>query len=172
MYLTGPCFSDNIEKIQCLFTDKDGDVTSFTKPDRTITNRIISGITVNKNAVCPLPLFRTLGSHNVTITLSNGTNYTGNFEVGKYICNLQRFMAVICLICHDYHDRKCVYTHMYSMYVYASSFADCLSYIYTDMVCTCLLKVTVHSLEAFCLLLTLFVFKLAIYRMIGTFGGH
>ena len=91
MHLTGPCFSDDIEKIQCLFTDKDGDVTSFTNLYGTITNRIISGITVNKKAVCPIPLLRTLGSHNVTITLSNGTNYTGNFFVGKYICKLQKF---------------------------------------------------------------------------------
>ena len=82
MFLTGSCFSVNIEKIHCLFTDKDGDVTSFTNPDGTITKRVISGITVKEQAVCPLPLFRMLGSHNVTITLSNGRNYTGNFEVG------------------------------------------------------------------------------------------
>ena len=118
MHLTGPCFSDNIEKIQCLFTDKDGDVTSFTDRYGTVTNRIISGITVNKNAVCPLPLFRTLGSHNVTITLINGTNYTGSFEVGKYTLymhKLQRIIVVICLICYGYHERKC-YMHTICMY--------------------------------------------------------
>lgn len=75
----------DIERIICVFIDKEGDVTSFTNPHRTVTNRVIKGITVNKKAVCPMPLFRRLGDHNVTITLSNGTNYTGNFFVGKQI---------------------------------------------------------------------------------------
>ena len=82
MLLTGPCFSVNVEKITCLFTDKEGDVTSFTNPDKSVTNRTINGITVNEQAVCPLPLFRRLGDHNVTVILSNGTEYTGSFFVG------------------------------------------------------------------------------------------
>ena len=82
MHLTGPCFSINIEKINCVFTDKDGDVTSFTNVDGTVTSRIINGITVKEKAVCPMPLFRALGAHNVTVTLDNATRYTGNFVVG------------------------------------------------------------------------------------------
>ena len=83
--MTGPCFSAGIEKITCLFTDKDGDVTSFTDHRGTVTKRIINGIVVNGRAVCPMPLFRALGDHNVTITFSNGTSYTGYFSVGMYI---------------------------------------------------------------------------------------
>lgn len=85
MHLTGPCFSIEIERITCLFTDLEGDVTSFTNPDKSTTKRDIKGITVNEQAVCPMPLFRRLGSHNVTVTLGNGSNYTGSFEVGMYI---------------------------------------------------------------------------------------
>ena len=82
MRLTGPCFSMEIEKIKCLFTDEEGDVTSFTNPRSITTKRDINGITVNEQAVCPLPLFRRLGNHNVTVILSNGTSYTGSFSVG------------------------------------------------------------------------------------------
>ena len=82
MLLTGPCFSKEIENITCLFTDEEGDVTSFTDHRNITTKRVISGITVYEQAVCPLPLFRRLGDHNVTVTLSNGTQYTGNFIVG------------------------------------------------------------------------------------------
>ena len=87
MTMTGPCFSTNIETITCLFTDKVGDVTAFTKKQGGTINTIINGITVNEKAVCPMPLFRRLGSHNVVITLSNGKNYTGNFDVGMFIYN-------------------------------------------------------------------------------------
>ena len=87
MFLTGPCFSVDIENITCLFTDQDGDVTSFTNPDNTVTKRIIKGITVNEKAVCPLPLFRRLGDHNVTITLGDGTKYAGSFIVGMLVCS-------------------------------------------------------------------------------------
>ena len=82
MRLTGPCFSMEIEKITCLFTDEEGDVTSFTDHNDITTKRDIKGITVNEQAVCPLPLFRRLGNHNVTVTLENGTQYTGSFNVG------------------------------------------------------------------------------------------
>ena len=85
MLLTGPCFSVSIEKITCLFTDKGRDVTSFTNPDLTQSKRIINGITVEEQAVCPMPLFRALGEHSVKVTLRNGTNYTGYFIVGMYI---------------------------------------------------------------------------------------
>ena len=86
MLLTGPCFSIEIERITCLFTDFEGDVTSFTINSVT-TKTVIKGITVNEQAVCPMPLFRRLGSHSVTITLPNGLNYTGSFEVGMYIAH-------------------------------------------------------------------------------------
>ena len=85
MLLTGPCFSKEIENVTCLFTDKQGDVTEFTNPDNTTINRVISGITVNEQAVCPLPLFRRLGDHNVTVTLQNGTRYSGSFTVGMFV---------------------------------------------------------------------------------------
>ena len=86
MLLTGPCFSMNVEKITCLFTDREGDVTSFTDHRNITTKRDINGITVKEQAVCPLPLFRRLGDHNVTVTLSNGTQYTGSFNVGMLFC--------------------------------------------------------------------------------------
>ena len=85
MLLTGPCFSTEIEKITCLFTDQEGDVTNFTSPNGTVTKRVINGITVKEQAVCPLPLFRRLGRHNITVTLSNGTNYAGSFVVGMLV---------------------------------------------------------------------------------------
>ena len=88
MSLTGPCFSMEIENITCLFTDKEGDVTSFTDQNEITTIRVINGITVNEKAVCPLPLFRRLGNHNVTVTLSNGTQYSASFNVGMlyFVC--------------------------------------------------------------------------------------
>jgi len=85
MILTGPCFSIEIERITCLFTDQEGDVTSFSDHRRIVTKRVINGITQNERAVCPMPLFRRLGNHNVTVTLSNGKNFTGNFDVGTYV---------------------------------------------------------------------------------------
>ena len=85
MSLTGPCFSMEIENITCLFTDKEGDVTSFTDHKEVTTKRVINGITVNEKAVCPLPLFRRLGNHNVTVTLNNGAQYSGSFNVGMYV---------------------------------------------------------------------------------------
>ena len=93
MLLTGPLFSVDVENITCLFTDEKGDVTSFTNPDATTTKRVIKGITINEQAVCPLPLFRRLGDHNVTVTLNSGTQYSGSFFVGMlmmiymYVCN-------------------------------------------------------------------------------------
>ena len=101
MFLTGPCFSVDIENITCLFTDQDGDVTSFTNPDNTVAKRMIKGITVNEKAVCPLPLFRRLGNHNVTITLGDGKKYTGNFFVGMLVCNY-----IIIVFMKSYSDQN------------------------------------------------------------------
>ena len=106
MLLIGPCFSVSIEKITCLFTDEEGDVTSFTNPDGTQTIRVINGITVNGQAVCPMPLFRALGEHSVKVILRNGTNYTGYFNVGMYVHMKLDFyhlgLACAGLICSRY----------------------------------------------------------------------
>ena len=96
MILTGPCFSIGSERITCLFTDQEGDVTSFTDHLGIVTKRIINGITRNEQAVCPMPLFRRLGIHNVTVTFSNGTNFTGSFDVGTYVCIT--FVLYMCYI--------------------------------------------------------------------------
>ena len=88
MHLTGPCFSIEIKKITCIFTDKKGDVTSYALHDGTIVKRVISGITVNKQAVCPMPLFRRLGEHNITVILNSNKSYTGHFNVGMLVAGL------------------------------------------------------------------------------------
>ena len=83
MFLIGPCLStDNIENITCLFTDNKGDVTEYKKMSM-IIKRTIRGITKDGKAICPMPLFRTLGEHRLTIFIKDGTNYSGTFEVGK-----------------------------------------------------------------------------------------
>ena len=79
MKLTDPCFNATLEKITCIFTDEDGAI-NFRK--RAATN--IDGLIVNTDlAVCPMPLFRKLGFHSVTIKLQNGRTFVGQFEVGK-----------------------------------------------------------------------------------------
>ena len=95
MFLTGPCFSDEIENITCLFTDKNGDVTHFELPDGREINIIINGITVQQKAVCPLPLFRTLGNHTVIITLNDNTTYSAFFEVGMLVRCCNNYIHVI-----------------------------------------------------------------------------
>jgi len=83
MFLTGPCFSMEIERITCLFIDQEGDVTFFVDHQGVVTQKVIRGITRDERAICPMPLFRRLGIHRIIVT-SNGTNFTGNFEVGMY----------------------------------------------------------------------------------------
>ena len=85
MTLTGPSFnaSSDHEKITCTFTDDDGDVTEGFPRDFT---RPINGIVVNCKAICPMPLFRKLSPHNLTVVL-NDKRYVGEFEVGKFIEN-------------------------------------------------------------------------------------
>ncbi|XP_065894428.1 protein mesh-like isoform X2 [Dysidea avara] len=79
MTLTGPSFdtTSSHEKITCVFTDDDGDVTEGFPRGFT---RLINGIVVNCKAICPMPLFRKLGSHNLTVVL-NDRRYVGEFEV-------------------------------------------------------------------------------------------
>ena len=81
MVLTGPSFntSSTHDDVTCVFTDDDGDVTVILP--RTF-ERPIKGIIENCKAICPMPLFRKLGPHNLTITV-NGSSYVGEFEVGK-----------------------------------------------------------------------------------------
>ena len=76
MKLSGPCFNTTNEKITCIFYDTNG--------KRVTVNGIITiNDKGNEKAICPMPLFTTLGSHNVTINLNDGTSYTGSFTVGK-----------------------------------------------------------------------------------------
>ena len=90
MTLSGPSFNttSSHEKITCVFTDDDGDVTemfphTFARP--------INGIIVNCKAICPMPLFRKLGPHNLIVTLNN-TKFEGEFIVGKG--GVQLFVSV------------------------------------------------------------------------------
>ena len=109
MLLTGPCFSMEIEKIKCAFTDQEGDVTSVTDLRGRTTKRDINGITVNGQAVCPLPFFRRLGNHNVTITLKNGTKYTGNFFVGMLAnCHSMHVCMCLSIIIRNSHSTQCL----------------------------------------------------------------
>ena len=73
--MSGPSFISNYQKICCVFADKEGDVTKGGQDP-------IQGITVNGTAICPMPLFRRLGYHNLTV-LANGKNFTATFNVGK-----------------------------------------------------------------------------------------
>ena len=81
MKLTDPCFNATLEKITCEFKDEDGAINF-----RTRTAFKIDGLIVNTDlAVCPMPLFKKLGFHTVTITLiKNQRKFVGEFEVGKY----------------------------------------------------------------------------------------
>ena len=84
MQLIGPCFNGSVESITCVFTDKDGDVTLFADRNGLKNIKQINGITVNQKAICPIPLFRRLGSHKVTINLTSSNKvFSAAFEVGK-----------------------------------------------------------------------------------------
>ena len=82
MTLSGPSFNttSSHEKIICVFIDDDGDVTEGIP--RELFTRPIQGIIVNCKAICPMPMFRKLGPHSLTVTL-NDTKFVGEFEVGK-----------------------------------------------------------------------------------------
>ena len=82
MSLTGPCFGKSYQNITCLFTDKDGDVTKYSVK-RKIRLKTIKGIIVNDKAICPMPLFRRLGGHRLTISVDD-VKYTGEFTVGTF----------------------------------------------------------------------------------------
>ena len=84
MFLDGPCLSVAIENITCIFTDNQGDVTEFKDNKGKVHRTHIRGISKNRRAVCPMPLFRTLGEHKLIVFVKDGSNYSGNFEVGKY----------------------------------------------------------------------------------------
>ena len=80
MKLTDPCFNATLQSITCIFKDEGG-VINFRKSAMVD----IDGLIVNTDlAVCPMPLFRKLGFHSVTIILQNGRTFVGQFEVGKY----------------------------------------------------------------------------------------
>jgi len=76
MTLSGPSFNttNTHEKISCVFTDDNGDTVHTAQP--------INGIIVNCKAICPMPLFKKLGPHQLTVNLSE-TRFVGEFEVGK-----------------------------------------------------------------------------------------
>ena len=97
MSLTGPCFTKSYQNITCLFTDKNGDVTMYSIR-RLKRHTIIKGIIVNDQAVCPMPLFRRLGEHRLTIIVDDVT-YVGEFVVGKYFVYqlMQAEMIKLCL---------------------------------------------------------------------------
>ena len=80
MFMNGPCLSKEIEEITCIFTDHEGDVPI-------VINRMpktnINGISKDERAICPMPLFRNLGEHKLTIFVKDGSNYSGTFEVGR-----------------------------------------------------------------------------------------
>ena len=83
MFLVGPCLSVAIENITCLFNDSEGDVTEYKNLMGGLQRTSIKGISKDKRAICPMPLFRTLGEHTLTIFVKDGSNYSGSFEVGE-----------------------------------------------------------------------------------------
>jgi len=76
MTLSGPSFNttNTHEKISCVFTDDTG--------DRVHAAQSINGIIVNCKAICPMPLFKKLGPHQLIVNLRE-TRFVGEFEVGK-----------------------------------------------------------------------------------------
>ena len=98
MILTGPSFNskNSNEEITCVFTDDEGNVTTILPQ---IFEDPIKGIITNCKAICPMPLFRKLGTHNLTITV-NGTNYVGVFEVGKNHSALNMYNAKLLTTMH------------------------------------------------------------------------
>ena len=84
MFLDGPCLSVEIENITCIFTDNEGDVTEFTDRKGNTIKTLIKGISKNRRAICPMPLFRTLGEHKLTVIVRDDSNYSGSFEVGEF----------------------------------------------------------------------------------------
>jgi len=91
MKLSGPNFS-YYQKVACVFADKDGSVTGGGQNS-------ISGIVADGKAVCPMPLFRRLGKHNLTV-LVDGKRYSGTFNVGKKFMSSAMYMDNIrnCLL--------------------------------------------------------------------------
>ena len=83
MFLVGPCLSAAIENITCLFNDSEGDVTAYKDRMGTLQSTAIKGISKDRKAICPMPLFRTLGEHTLTIFVKDGNSYSGSFEVGE-----------------------------------------------------------------------------------------
>jgi len=81
MSLSGPSFNttSNHENIACIFADDDGDVTKGFPRD---FKRPINGIIFNCRAICPMPLFRKLGPHNLTVAFKD-RKFVGGFTVGK-----------------------------------------------------------------------------------------
>ena len=108
MGLTGRSFNtDNThDDVTCTFTDDDGDVTTvlprcFECP--------IKGIIVNCKAICPMPLFRKLGPHNLTVTV-NDNSYVGGFVVGKIV-------LIICVVLYCiivFTEQLTLFTHSYN----------------------------------------------------------
>ena len=78
MKLSGPCFNTSNEVITCMFKDASG------KKVHESINGIITNNKGNEKAICPMPLFKTLGGHSVVITVGNGKMYKGSFTVGEY----------------------------------------------------------------------------------------
>ena len=79
MKLSGPCFNTSNEKIICKFYDA----------NKNQIHKSINGIITihdkgNEKAICPMPLFHTLGRHSVFITVDNNITYNGTFTVGEY----------------------------------------------------------------------------------------
>ena len=79
MKLSGPYFNTNNEVITCMFYDANG--TEVHEPIKGIITINDKG---NEKAICPIPLFKTLGGHSVVITVDNSKKYTGSFTVGEY----------------------------------------------------------------------------------------
>ena len=79
MKLSGPCFNTNNEVITCMFYDAN---------EKEVHEPIKGIITINdkgnEKAICPMPLFKTLGHHSVVITVDNSKKYNGSFTVGEY----------------------------------------------------------------------------------------
>ena len=151
MTLTGPSFdtTSSHEKITCVFTDDDGDVTEGFPRGFT---RLINGIVVNCKAICPMPLFRKLGSHNLTVVL-NDRRYVGEFEVGKlieyYKCCTNRIFACLSIsIIVPVKPGKETYLYTYNAVITLGNGTVCILLYRIMKVCVFRLKIFKNQLHS------------------------
>ena len=141
MKLSGPCFSASNKTITCKFNDSNG------KEVHEPINGIITNNKGNEKAICPMPLFKTLGGHSVVITVDNGKMYNGSFTVGEYKIQDTMYLHVLAVLIIVYIS-ICMYSYII-MYIY-SIFTYIRAYVYTyvhhiTIQCKQYIRMYIHS---------------------------